>query len=131
MIPFLMEMKRIHDETLTDPTWLNAEFDPPGISWNIGVNDFTRAVNITPPQSVCTVYFRPMPGMNPELLLEQAGKLAEQHGLEFQVKGRGLPSTSIPNLPSSAKPSNWLSFPRRRPSPMGPTGCSSANCRTW
>lgn len=89
MIPFLAEMKRIHDETLVDPQWLNSEFDPPGISWNIGVNDFTRAVNITPPQSVCTVYFRPMPGMDAEILLERARGLAETHGLEFAVTGRG------------------------------------------
>lgn len=89
MIPFLMEMKQIHDETLVDPQWLNSEFDPPGISWNIGVNDHTRAVNITPPQSICTVYFRPMPGMDPEILLERARGLAEKHGLEYSVMGRG------------------------------------------
>ncbi|MCA9094717.1 MAG: M20/M25/M40 family metallo-hydrolase, partial [Planctomycetaceae bacterium] len=89
MIPFLVEMKRIHDETLVDPQWLNQEFNPPGISWNIGINDFTRAVNITPPQSICTVYFRPMPGMDPEILLDRARSLAESHGLEFIVMGRG------------------------------------------
>lgn len=89
MIPFLVEMKQIHDETLVDPQWLNQEFNPPGISWNIGINDFTRAVNITPPQSVCTVYFRPMPGMDPEILLDRARSLAESHGLEFMVTGRG------------------------------------------
>ena len=36
MIPFLMEMKKIHDETESDPAWQNDEFDPPIISWNIG-----------------------------------------------------------------------------------------------
>ena len=33
MIPFLGEMKRIHDETETDPAWKHSAFDPPGISW--------------------------------------------------------------------------------------------------
>ena len=65
MIPFLAEMKKIHDETMTDPQWQHDEFDPPIISWNIGINDHTAAVNITPPQSICTVYFRPMPGQQP------------------------------------------------------------------
>lgn len=89
MIPFLAEMKRIHDETLKDPAWLDPEFDPPGISMNIGINDHTRAVNITPPQSICTVYFRPMPGMNPEGLMSRCQKLAEDHGLEYEVFSRG------------------------------------------
>ena len=91
MIPFLAEMKQIHDETDTDPAWQNEEFDPPTITWNIGINDFTKAVNITPPQSVCTVYFRPMPGQNPEVLLERARAKAEECGLDFEVKSTANP----------------------------------------
>jgi acetylornithine deacetylase len=92
MIPFLAEMKAIHDELERDPTWQNPEFDPPGVSWNIGINDHTAAVNITPPQSVCTVYFRPMPGQDPEALIERARAAAEQYGVEFQRghSGRAL-----------------------------------------
>jgi acetylornithine deacetylase len=91
MIPFLAVMKQIHDETMADPAWQNSEFDPPTISWNIGINDHTRAVNITAPQSICTVYFRPMPGQNPEVLLDRARKAAEECGLEFEVTFRGKP----------------------------------------
>ena len=91
MIPFLMEMKSIHDETEADPVWQNPEFDPPGISWNIGINDHNRAVNITAERSVCTVYFRPMPDQDGEILLERAREAAERNGLEFQVLGRGEP----------------------------------------
>ena len=72
MIPFLVEMKAIHDEVEADPAWQHPEFDPPTISWNIGINDHTHALNITAPQSVCSVYYRPMPGQNPQLLLERA-----------------------------------------------------------
>jgi acetylornithine deacetylase len=84
-------MKRMHDELQTDPDWRNSEFDPPTVSWNIGINDFTQAVNITAPQSVCTVYFRPMPGMDCEVLLARAREAAETCGLEFQVAVRGQP----------------------------------------
>jgi acetylornithine deacetylase len=55
MIPFLGEMKRIHDETLEDSVWQHPAFDPPGISWNIGINDHTKALNMTAAQSICTV----------------------------------------------------------------------------
>ncbi|MCY2964527.1 MAG: M20 family metallopeptidase [Planctomycetota bacterium] len=85
MIPFLVEMKAIHDEVLTDPQWRHDEFDPPTISWNIGVNDHTVAVNVTPPQSVCTVYFRPMPGQDPQALVDRAAAAARKNGLEFQA----------------------------------------------
>ena len=55
MIPFLSELKRIHDETEEDPAWQDPAFDPPGTGWNIGIKDHTRAVNMTAAQSICTV----------------------------------------------------------------------------
>ena len=91
MIPFLSEMKSIHEAVESDPAWRNDAFDPPTVSWNIGINDHTRAVNITPPQSVCTVYFRPMPGQDPEVLVQRAEQAAEKYGLEFEVPRRGRP----------------------------------------
>ena len=91
MIPFLEEMKRMHDETLVDPRWLNHDFDPPWISWNLGINDLNCAVNITAPVSICTVYFRPMPGQNPEELVSRAKAAAERHGLEFRLECSGQP----------------------------------------
>ena len=91
MIPFLVEMKNIHDATESDPTWHNDEFDPPSISWNIGINDHTKAINITPPQSVCTVYFRPMPGQDAESLIERAREKAAECGVDFEVRGMAPP----------------------------------------
>jgi acetylornithine deacetylase len=91
MIPFLAEMKAIHDETEADPAWQDDRFDPPTISWNIGINDHTAAVNITAPQSVCTVYFRLMPGQKPDALLSRARAAAEKNGLEFEVKSAATP----------------------------------------
>lgn len=91
MIPFLVEMKSIHDELEADPAWQNDEFDPPTVSWNIGINDHTKAINITPPQSVCTVYFRTMPGQDADVLLKRVAFAAEANGLEFQVTANGRP----------------------------------------
>lgn len=91
MIPFLAEMKRLHDETLVDPHWLNHEFDPPWISWNIGFSDLNCAVNITAPRSLCTVFFRPMPGQDGNELVERARQAAERYGLEFHQECAGQP----------------------------------------
>lgn len=99
MIPFLAEMKRIHDETEADPAWQHDEFNPTSISWNIGINDHTKAINITPPQSVCTVYFRTMPGQNPDELIARARAAAEECGLEFEVKSSANPLYVDPGSP--------------------------------
>ncbi len=99
MIPFLVEMKKIYEETDSDPAWHNNEFDPPTISWNIGVNDHTRAVNITPPQSVCTVYFRPMPGQDVSVLLQRVRHAAAKYGLELDVERTSDPLYIDPQSP--------------------------------
>ena len=91
MIPFLAEMKKIHDETESDPAWRHDEFDPPTITVNIGINDHTRALNITPAQSICTVSFRVMPGQDPDVLIERARSAAKRCGLEFEVRIRSKP----------------------------------------
>jgi acetylornithine deacetylase len=97
MIPFLMEMKRIHDETESDPHWTDQRFDPPTICWNIGINDHTHAVNITAPQSVCTVYFRPMPGQDPDRLLQRAQAAADEYGIELDICHRNPPVYTPPD----------------------------------
>ncbi len=97
MIPFLAEMKAIHDETLISPAWLDETFDPPWISWNIGINDHNRAVNITAPQSVCSVYFRPMSGQAADELVHRAEAAAQRCGLKFDWECRGLPLAGDPS----------------------------------
>lgn len=99
MIPFLVEMKAIHDETEADPAWHNHEFDPPTISWNIGINDFTKAINITPGQSVCTVYFRPMPGTQTQGLIQRVQRAAERQGLELNLLYFNEPMYVEPTAP--------------------------------
>ena len=95
MIPFLSEMAQIERETRTQEQWRDNRFSPPGISWNIGINDFTYAANITPERSVCTVSFRPMPGQQPEQLVERARTKAAELGLEFHLH-HGAPPVYVP-----------------------------------
>jgi len=86
MIPFLQEAKAIYDETERESKWWDNEFDPASVCLNIGINDHTRAVNITAPQSVCTLCFRPMPNTNVGALVERFRSAANHFGLEFQLR---------------------------------------------
>lgn len=85
MIPFLSEVRRIHEETQADPAWLDHEFDPPDLRMNLAVTDHSPALNITAPESICRVNFRPMPGQPSEALLERFREAAVRHGLEFEM----------------------------------------------
>ncbi len=97
MIPFLAEMRAIYDETMTRPELQNEAFDPPVLSWNINVSDGGTAVNITAPRSVCTVFFRPMPGVDHGPLVERARAAAERQGLDFEPLLRGVPLDTDPS----------------------------------
>ena len=83
MIPFLQSLKQIYEETESDVAWHNAEFDPPTMSWNIGINDHTLAINVKPAQSVCTIFYRPLPGVDDGPLIDRVRAAAQIHGLEF------------------------------------------------
>lgn len=96
IIPFLAEMKKIHDVLMTDPKYRNAEFNPPVPGWNIGVNDGNTAVNITAPRSVATVYARPMPGTDIDELIRRVRAAAERNGLELLIKCNGRPMYTDP-----------------------------------
>lgn len=99
MIPFLADMKALYEELETDPKWRNEEFQPSTTTMNLGINDFTYAVNITPPQSVCGVYFRAMPGTDADAIIERVRQSAERNGLEFSIRFRAQPFYVDPQSP--------------------------------
>jgi acetylornithine deacetylase len=99
MIPFLGEMKKIYELVLRSPRYRNEEFDPPHSEWSIGINDHNPATNVTPVQSVCTIRYRPMPGVDTEGLVRRTRKLARRYGLECRVHWVGAPLYTPPDSP--------------------------------
>jgi len=85
MIPFLHDLRALSLECDMAPEWRDERFDPPVISMNIGINDHTAAINITPPESICTFYFRPMPGQDADRLVDRISSLADRHHLDFEL----------------------------------------------
>ena len=99
MIPFLMEMKHMHDWITTDPQFRNPQFDPPYPIWNIVLSDGETAVNVTAPRSTCRIGFRPMPGMDVEAVIEQVERHAHTHGIQLDVWRVGEPLMTPVNSP--------------------------------
>ena len=91
MIPFLQDLKTIYETTESDQSLMDTEFDPPTVCMNIGINDHTKAINITAPQSVCTACFRPMPGTHVDSIVSQIRNAAEAHGVEFRLRNQNPP----------------------------------------
>ncbi|MFA6111743.1 MAG: M20/M25/M40 family metallo-hydrolase [Candidatus Latescibacterota bacterium] len=91
MIPFLAEMKRIYDLVLASPRYRNDLFSPPCSEWSIGINDHNVATNMTPVRSVCTISYRPMPGIDANGLVRRTEACAARHGLECEVFQVGDP----------------------------------------
>ena len=85
LIPFLAEMKKMHDEVTTDRRWFNTEYDPPHIVWNIRMKDGTTASNIYPPLSTCTVSCRTMPKVDLKALADRVKATADAMGLDLTM----------------------------------------------
>lgn len=99
LIPFLAAMQAMRHETERDPRWMNAEFQPPGLSMNICLADNSPALNVTASEATCRIYLRPMPGMDMQPLLDRLRGLAESGGLEFAVPRSAPPLYTDPRSP--------------------------------
>lgn len=89
MIPFLAEMKKLRDESEDDRKWHNKAFDPPTLSWNICIKDDSPALNVTAGKSTCTMYLRPMPGIDVRPLLAKVNDAAAKFDLSLDIKNWG------------------------------------------
>jgi len=99
MIPFLAEMKKIYHEVLKGKRYRNEEFNPPHSEWSIGINDHNIATNVSPVQSICTIGYRLMPGIDPDPLIARTREAARKHGLKFDLQTYGAPLYTQPDAP--------------------------------
>ncbi|MEZ6129715.1 MAG: M20 family metallopeptidase [Planctomycetaceae bacterium] len=99
MIPFLTAMHQLCQEIDGCSDYLDDRYDPPTINLNLGINDHTEALNITPAQSVCTINFRTMPAVDTDALVQRIQDTAHQCGLTFELMFGGNPVFTDPGSP--------------------------------
>ena len=119
MIPFLQDMKRIYDQVITGKKYRNDEFNPPFSEWSIGINDHNIATNISPKMSICTINYRPMPGIDTEQLIKETKAIAKTNGLKCEVNRVGDP---VYTQPSSALVKTALQITGKRKARTVPYG---------
>ena len=119
MIPFLQDMKKIYERVIKGKQYRNDEFDPPYSEWSIGINDHNIATNISPKMSVCTINYRPMPGVDVEPLIKETIASAKKNDLKYEVRRVGNP---IYTQPSSTLVNTALSITGKRKARTVPYG---------
>ncbi len=119
MIPFLQDMKKIYERVIKGKQYRNDEFDPPYSEWSIGINDHNIATNISPKMSVCTINYRPMPGVDVEPLIKETIASAKKNDLKCEVRRVGNP---IYTQPSSTLVNTALSITGKRKARTVPYG---------
>jgi acetylornithine deacetylase len=91
MVPLMQTLLDIRKQTEQSDAYHDHRFDPPVLSWNFGISDGCKAVNITPAKSVAWVSLRPMPGIDGRDLMQVIAERAETLGLQYEVCEGGAP----------------------------------------
>lgn len=85
MIPFLTELKSIHDRSESDRNWMDDRFDPPTLTMNIVIGGSDTAMNITQPQCRVDVSLRTMPSIDGDDLIAQVEDIARRMKLTIET----------------------------------------------
>jgi len=67
------------------------------LSWNFGVSDGAKAVNITPARSRAWVCYRPMPGVSGQDLIDLVDERCQELGIEFETLSGSGPLWTDPD----------------------------------
>ncbi|MDA8967659.1 M20 family metallopeptidase [bacterium] len=91
MVPMMQTLLDIRQQTEQSEAYHDNRFNPPVLSWNFGISDGCKAVNITPAKSVAWVSLRPMPNIDGRDLMAAVEEKAKALGLQYQVCEGGSP----------------------------------------
>ncbi|MCM2370004.1 M20 family metallopeptidase [Aporhodopirellula aestuarii] len=91
MVPMLQTLLEIDEQCRTDETLRNDAFDPPTLTWNFGVSDEMKTVNIVPDHCTAWASMRTMPGVDGREIVERVRRRAEELGLSFDLYSGGDP----------------------------------------
>lgn len=95
LIPFLAEMRAIHERLRTDPAMRDAAYDPSFSDFNLVVDNHGTAVNVHVPLATARIKFRYSHRIDPAPVLEEVRAAAARHGLGLSTTAEGPP----PELP--------------------------------
>lgn len=91
LIPFLAEMRALHDRLRGDPALRDPAYDPPFPDFNITLDNHGTAVNVTVGRATCRIKFRHSRALDPEPVVGAVREAAARAGLALAVTRDGTP----------------------------------------
>ena len=95
LIPFLAEMKTLHERLLTDRTLQDDAYDPPFSDFNVVIDNHGTAVNVTVPKATARIKFRYSASIDPAPIRHVVQEAAARYGIAVHEAEEGTP----PELP--------------------------------
>ena len=96
LVPFLVEMRAIHERLRRDPSLQDAAYDPPFSDFNLVVDNHGAAVNVTVPKATASIKFRYSAKVDPLPIVAMVRDAAHRAGLSLSEAREGEP----PELPA-------------------------------
>jgi acetylornithine deacetylase/succinyl-diaminopimelate desuccinylase-like protein len=97
LVPFLAEMKALHERLRTDPALLDGAYDPPFSDFNLTIDNHGTAVNVTVPRATVRIKFRYSATVDPAPVAAAVHAAAMHAGITVHERREGKP----PELPAS------------------------------
>jgi acetylornithine deacetylase/succinyl-diaminopimelate desuccinylase-like protein len=96
LLPFMMEMRELHQRLRDDPALHDAAYDPPFSDFNMVIDNHGAAVNVTVPKATATIKFRYSASIDPEPIRAAVRDAAARAGVAVTEATEGNP----PELPA-------------------------------
>ena len=96
LIPFLADMKAIHERLRSDPALQDPAYDPVFSDFNLVVDNHGTAVNVTVPIATATIKYRYSAAIDPKPIVEAVRASAARNGLDLSEKHEGRPPELAP-----------------------------------
>jgi acetylornithine deacetylase len=99
LIPFLAELRAVHERLRTDAALRDEAYDPPFCDFNLVLDNHGTAVNVTPARATARVKFRRPARVNVGPVLADIRAAAERAGVELELREEGPPPELPPDHP--------------------------------
>jgi acetylornithine deacetylase len=126
LIPFLMDMKAIHDTLRTDPKYHDPAYDPPFSDFNPVIDNYGTAANVTVPKATAIIKFRYSAKIDPTPIQRMVREAARLYHLTLTEATEGDP----PDLPESHPFVQLCSSVSGQPPRVAPYGTDASMLQT-
>ncbi|MEM6691849.1 MAG: M20 family metallopeptidase [Planctomycetota bacterium] len=106
MVPLMQRFGEIEKRCREEQALHDNVFDPCHLSFNFGISDGMRAINITPARSTAWASWRPMPGSDGVWIEDTLRQVCQENGITIREVSRGGPlvtDESNPEIQSLVK----------------------------